>query len=395
MAIEEKLPAITQGDPDEEYRKVSRQVASEVNGPKKLAKEMLKYVKRETIQLWLPIAPMPTDLCRVSPFFPDNRKDIRERRKEYIDQMVITKSSWGDLKFNGPRLTTYEEDVLLAALALLNQLTFDKELKRKGAPVYSYTGPALPVLKLMGINHPGGKEYKRLLNSLRLLSGSVLELTILGKEKKGKRPKKWLLTPILSMGYWDEEIKMVKIAVNPYFYETYQQKNVTFVDVWERSRIRSPIAKCLYRFMKSHRANRWEGHLMTLSTALNLDIERPSWIIRKDVKRGISELKRIDFLEKGSGLTGKERNMVVLLRNPAKVRVGKKAIDQDNPPDLSSFLKGLARMKGLPEKARIDHQAEAERQKKALKAMQDSPDPEAYCKRYLARKKGEIDQKTA
>ena len=76
--------------------------------------------------MWLPVCPMPTDLCRISPFFPINRNEIKERA--FIEDMIIMKSAWGEIQFCGPKLSTYEEDVLMAILALLNK---NKEGKRR------------------------------------------------------------------------------------------------------------------------------------------------------------------------------------------------------------------------------------------------------------------------
>ena len=107
-------------------------------------------------QMWAPCAPVPTDMCRVSPFFPLRQHDMKER--PFVRGMVITSNSWGEIKYTGPKLSTYEEDVLLAVLALLDGKKNRHVEQVKGKSTYSYRGPLLPVLRLMGYT---GKSYGR------------------------------------------------------------------------------------------------------------------------------------------------------------------------------------------------------------------------------------------
>jgi hypothetical protein len=84
-----------------------------------IQKEIAPDGKLAPEQMWTPIAPMPTDMCRVSPFFPMARQKLGDR--PFIRDMVITSSSWGEIKYTGPKLSTYEEDVLMALLSILDQ----------------------------------------------------------------------------------------------------------------------------------------------------------------------------------------------------------------------------------------------------------------------------------
>jgi hypothetical protein len=52
-------------------------------------------VKAAGTQMWLPVCPMPTDLCRISPFFPVNRNELSER--QYIKNMTIMENAWGKI----------------------------------------------------------------------------------------------------------------------------------------------------------------------------------------------------------------------------------------------------------------------------------------------------------
>lgn len=60
----------------------------------------------------------PTDMTRCSPFFPMNPNDLGQRL--YLENYLITSANWGEIRYTGPQLSTYEEDVLLALLAILD-----------------------------------------------------------------------------------------------------------------------------------------------------------------------------------------------------------------------------------------------------------------------------------
>ncbi|MBF0515334.1 MAG: hypothetical protein HQK81_14905, partial [Desulfovibrionaceae bacterium] len=101
-------------------------------------------------QGWMCFAPMPTDLCRVSPFFPMSKNEMANR--VYLKDMVITKSAWGEINYRGQKLSIYEEDALMAVLAAI-----DATHEKQG---YIYDGPSLPILKIMGYDKPGKNHYK-------------------------------------------------------------------------------------------------------------------------------------------------------------------------------------------------------------------------------------------
>lgn len=99
-------------------------------------------------QVWVPYAPVPTDMCRVSPFFPMRKND--RKQKPCVRGMVITLNSWGEITYTGPKLSTCEEDALLAMLALPDSNKNRHADEVKGKSTYTCRGPMLPVLKLMG-----------------------------------------------------------------------------------------------------------------------------------------------------------------------------------------------------------------------------------------------------
>jgi hypothetical protein len=252
-------------------------------------------------QMWAPCAPMPTDMCRVSPFFPLRQHDMKER--PFVRGIVITSNSWGEIKYTGPKLSTYEEDVLLAVLALLDGNKNRHVDEVEGKSTYTYRGPLLPVLRLMGYTGKsyGRTDYTRVVEALKLMTVAGIELNIFGRNSRGKRKvSQWLMTQILSVAYWHEERKELTVTVNPYFCEMFVAGTVTLLDVIERAKLRSPIAKSLMRFMQSQRNNQWgPAHYLTLTRTLNLDLDQPAKQIRRLLKGAIDELLKSGWLSAG------------------------------------------------------------------------------------------------
>ncbi len=264
-------------------------------------------------QLWFPVAPLPTDMCRVSPFFPLAKRDLTER--SYIKDMVITDGAWGKIKYSGPQLSTYEEDILMAVLSLLDGAGNRTITKHEESRTYKYTGPLLPVLRYAGLS--GGKaNYDFAKRALKLMLTTAIELEIFKRDSRGKRKlSKWQVTNLLTMAAWSEEKKQIEITINPYFYEMYIAGNITLIDVLRRSKIKSPVAKSLYRFILSQQDPEWKGHYITLSTALNLNRDIPAFKIRERIKNAINDLVKRKILLKESGFVTSDA--VKLIRHPS------------------------------------------------------------------------------
>lgn len=285
----------------------------------------------------------PTDMTRCSPFFPMNPKELGHR--EYLEDFVITSANWGEIKYTGPKLSTYEEDVLMVLLATLEQQSpyrkqsyayeaatkdngfgsYDSELHVYGEDLpgarktLTYKGPILPLLRLLGIERPGQTNYKRLLAALKRMTVAGVELSIAtGKTKSGKRraPRITQMAAMLAGVYWDDKKKELTATINPFFYETYMAGRVTLLDVVKRMNIKGVIAKALYRFIQSQRQNPvFVGHFLTLADALNMDRDQPAKEIRRKLKTSIGELVRQGVLKKRSGFV--DVDILNLERAPA------------------------------------------------------------------------------
>lgn len=205
----------------------------------------------------------PTDMTRCSPFFPMNPNGLGERR--FLRNYIITSANWGEIRYTGPQLSTYEEDALLALLAVLDgqskhrKSSFVCELPEKfnrdtgcfddvtvvfdnpeDAPIetrktYTYKGPALPLLRILyGKRTPSKKDYVRFMDALELMTVAGVKLSIsAGKTKSGKRRASRItqMSAMLAGVRWDDKKKELTATINPFFYETYLAGRVTLMDV--------------------------------------------------------------------------------------------------------------------------------------------------------------------
>jgi hypothetical protein len=278
---------------------------------KEQAAEIHKEIgKPRAEQLWFPFSPMPTDLCRVSPFFPMEKSELAKR--EFLENEIITKSSWGEILYTGPKLSILEEDVLLAILAILdtNNKHITESEDKEGRKTYNYKGPLLPILQLMGFKSFGPRIYKQVIRSINLLSVAGVGLNT---------KKFWSIETILIHGRYDKESKEIDVTVNPYFQEIYIAGSVTLLDVLKRSQIKGNVSKALYRFVMSHRDPTWQGHFITLAESLNLNLNRPLYKIRYQIRTAIGELKKIGILSY-SGFKRGQNEVVTLNRSPREKR---------------------------------------------------------------------------
>lgn len=235
----------------------------------------------------------PTDMTRCSPFFPMNAKELGQR--VYLENYLITSAGWGQIHYTGPKLSTYDEDVLMILLSIMNDVSPNRFLTEKeGRKTYTYTGPALPLLRILGTDRPGKANYKRLISALERLAVAGVKICISAGKTKGGKPREPRISQMSAMlagVYWDEDKKELSVTVNPFFYETYYAGTVTLIEITKRVALKGVIAKALYRFVQSHQKDVvFEGHCLTLADALNMDRNQPTSETRRQLKRAITEL---------------------------------------------------------------------------------------------------------
>jgi len=258
----------------------------------------------DQLQLRFAFAPYPTELTRTSPFFPMSTQEMSAR--EYIKDMEIASHSWGTLNYSGPKLSVYEEDYLMILLALLcdtNSRT--EEQTGEGTTTYTYHGSIRQILKLKGIDNPGANHYQATIDALTLLAGASFRLTTTKSEKRGKgTPNTTYINNILSNIKYQHGSGDIAVTVNPYFYESYAQGMVTWLDVRVRAQLKSLVSKALFRFVKSHRDDAWVGPLLTLAASLNLDMDLPKIKLRERIRKAIGELVSTGILLPTSHIDG-------------------------------------------------------------------------------------------
>jgi hypothetical protein len=222
---------------------------------------------------------MPTQLTRVSPFFPMNRRDSKNR--PYTE--LKWSSSWGDIEIKGKKLSIYDETILLAILHLVK--------KSKSSDVY--TTP-YELCKIMGVKRQQN-SYKTIWDSIERLTGTLIKLSIDGKPR--------LINTILTGGaiVENEEKKGNKsllICLNKFFMTTYVKGMITNINLQFRLKLKGDFSKALYRFLASQRGTEYSCHLITLAKVINVDMKLENRRIKARIKDGLSELRRNGFLSR-------------------------------------------------------------------------------------------------
>jgi len=318
LLSDEEKAIVNSAPPDQREKFLSIFLKTIEAEAKNLHKEIGEKIgEAELKQQWLPFAPMPTPLCRVSPFFPMAKQNLKNR--EYIEDMVISDNAWGYLSYKGPKLSVFDEDILLAVLALLDSSKHAGLVQTDLGETTTYKGKFSELLKLTCLTDTGINRT-RIKKSLDRLSTCAVELAVYERtgKRSGKKRKVTLhvVKSLVSLYVWNKETKELRLTINPFFRQFYLQERVTALDVLRRSELKSPIAKALFRFLSSHRGDTWKGHFLTLARALNMDLDNSDKQLRRLLKNAIKELVTKGFLSGESGIigSGKSPNVVNLVR---------------------------------------------------------------------------------
>lgn len=286
QAIINRIEAKRTGRIDEHAKQVAEEIRKEVAPQGALPAE----------QGWLAFAPMPSDLCRVSPFFPMSRVEMANR--PFIQGMAIASTAWGEVTYTGPKLSTFEEDVLLAILALLKTVQPDAENS------WTYSGPLRPILTAMGYKNTGKNDYLRIKSALE-------RLTVAGVKLQTKRGK-WTMSTMLTWAGGDDKGRALTVTLNPYFCEMFAAGSVNLLDLAKRAELSRPVSKALHRFATSHRGD-WRGHFLTLAAAINLGGEdKPAKEQRRQIRQAMTELRKVGVISNKSKFSG---DIVTLVLN--------------------------------------------------------------------------------
>jgi len=274
-------------------------------------REVAAAIKKDMTEHTTPVqdeifAEMATDLCRTTMFFPDNPHSPSGKTDETLVTLTI-KTQWGSMSYRGPRLDTQHEDAFLATMVLLSQ----------SGNRHVYSGPILPLLRLMGIKTPCSKDYKSVLRMLTNLKLAAFRITT-----KNHDGMIGLINNAIIDSNHNLYIEMNQVFLDLFLSDGYY----SLIELKTRRLLKGSVAKALYRFICSQ-SRGWTGPWSHLAIALNMmneDTSDPARHaeVRRQLKKAITALVNAGKLEKASGFEGDRIRLAVV---PLKIRkqVGK------------------------------------------------------------------------
>jgi hypothetical protein len=222
---------------------------------------------------------MPTEMTRISPFFPMNRGHMKQRPLKEL----VWDNSWGRVRISGKQLSVYDESVLMAVLHLVGRyksMTFETTRNE--------------LCGILSVAH-GKNTYKAVWESLERLTGTIINLEVWASGKvpdKKKKAKIQMINPMLSGAKINQETGKILITVNEYFLSMYGDGLFTSIDMDLRNCLKGDISKALYRFITGQKSKDYNCHILTISKAININIDMEMKEIRKRFKKGLVELKK-------------------------------------------------------------------------------------------------------
>jgi len=191
------------------------------------------------------------------------------------------------MSITGQRLSVYDETVLLALLILS---------KRQKSPTVE-TNPN-ELCSIMGVS-ASTHTYNAIWNSIDYLVGTKIRLDEIKGKGKNRRLRPLMINTILTGATADvNSRKKIIVTLNPYFIQMYTESFITNIDFNLRKRLKSDIAKVLYRFYESQRGDTYNCHILTIAKAINISLHLPLYKIRDRIRRAHAELKRCGYLSR-------------------------------------------------------------------------------------------------
>ncbi len=221
------------------------------------------------------------DFVARNPFFNVmGKKEMGNR--PYVE--IVTEGSWGTLTMRGPKLSTYELDIMIA----LNELLVEQ--KSISCIEYSESG----LCKRM---HRGawGDNFKLIRDGIVLLSEPSFKLETDKMIYFGGR--------LINKGIYNKETARGFIYLDASFWRallaqttTWINKEIYYEKLW-------PIAKHFYQFSMSHREPE-PMHVDTISKAIGLSLDQPLKQRKFSLKQAGRKLKQLGELERFGEVEG-------------------------------------------------------------------------------------------
>lgn len=225
----------------------------------------------------LKLAFMPTEMARTSPFFPMSKREMKNRQ---LYQNFVIENRWGRITITGPRLSIYDESILLALLVLAKKYKSDHF-----QTTYS------ELCKLMGINR-GKNQYIAIGTTLKRLTRAVVDTELYKSDNDMKEITRSITGPIVFQVDQETKSTKVKITLSPYFLGLYAANLTTGLDMDKRGKLKGDTAKALYRFFRTHEPGSVPFGLLTLCHGINVNTEQPLKEIRKQIRAALAELRK-------------------------------------------------------------------------------------------------------
>ena len=225
----------------------------------------------------LKLAFMPTTIARTSPFFPMSKAEMKNRP---LYQDFVIENRWGRITISGPRLSIYDESVLLTLLVLAK--------KHKSDHIQTSFSE---MCETMGVAR-GANTYAAISASLKRFRQAVIDTELYKKDSEKKEVARLIGGAIVSSVDQETESGKIKVTLNPYFLALYGANLTTSLDVGERAKLKGDTTKALYRFIQTHKPGSVPFGLLTLCHGINLNTEQPLFEIRKQIRPALTELKK-------------------------------------------------------------------------------------------------------
>ena len=264
---------------------------------------------------------MPTLLTRVSPFH------FRGRSK--FDQWPLVRldsgdeNSWGRMRVVGELLIIFDETILFCLLALMTKYEND-----------AFETSQSELSQLADIN-ASPNAFGLIWKSIQRLAGTRIDLELLGGRGKKRKALKEMTGSILSFADMDRQTGNIRVVVNPYFLEMYAESFVTNIDLKFRTSLKSDVSKAFYRFYQGHYGVSSEIDMLSLASAVNLDIGQQRQRLRSKIRQGLSELQEKGYLETFE-LTRDDR-VIVSKSGDTAVKFDGQILDPGKIPYINDF----------------------------------------------------------
>ena len=285
ISLQDRLKALSKRavKSDEEIEAWERQRAK-LTGNKLIdesidqAKEKISKQPHEQI----PFSFMPTSMTRTSPFFPMNKRQMKDRP---IERGLTWETPWGRIVVSGERLSIYDESILLSLLTLMSKYQTE-----------SFQTTQHELCRFSNVK-PGKNTYRAVMDGIKRLAGTRIDLEIWEGKGRYRKLTQEMTGAIVSWAGRDNNTGKLNVVINPYFIRMFGSGLLTNLDLGFRAGLKGDTSKALYRFFQGQRPlytkGRYEIQLLKLCMAINLETKNIELFrLREQIRKGLIELRK-------------------------------------------------------------------------------------------------------